>query len=104
LGKNRVQGGAPHPEAGALRKVSTGLAFGVDKSDPFKRSSRQSSQVNSKGTQCAQSIGHDSFAARFIDGRPGAVSHSHGKAALCCGDSEGEPCRAASDYEYIRTV
>jgi hypothetical protein len=51
--------------------------------------------------QSAKRIGHQAFAAGFVDGRLCAIRHHDVKASLACGDRGGQPSRPAANHKHV---
>jgi hypothetical protein len=57
--------------------------------------------VDAECVKGAQRFGHEPFAARFVDGRGGAIGEDYRESSLASGDGGGEARRAATNDEDI---
>jgi hypothetical protein len=57
---------------------------------------------NSQPCECCPAVGHQAFAARFVDGWPSTVRHYNVETTLTRRDGRRQSRGAATDYENIR--
>jgi hypothetical protein len=49
----------------------------------------------------SESVGHDAFTTRFVDGRHARIGDGHGQTATSRGESGGQSGGAAANHEEI---
>ena len=76
-------------------------ALAMEEADAAKRLAALALQVDSQGAGGANAIGHDAFAAGFVDGRNHTICQHHLEAALSRGNSGSQASRAASDHQNV---
>ena len=97
-----VQDRAAHADAGAVRKTCGHAQAAADKAYPAEGMRVRLRDRNSQLRERGASVGHQAFAARFVDGWPSTVRHYNVETTLTRRDGRRQSRGAATDYENIR--
>jgi hypothetical protein len=96
-----MQSRPAHTYAGAGRKIGLHGHTIPAETDSAERQSGSARYVDTKRSRCGQAIGHDAFAAGFVDRGNGAIRDGHVEAARANSDSGGETRRSAAADENV---
>jgi hypothetical protein len=96
-----MQDGAAHTESVSFRKRRLGGNAAIDEANAMEGLARRPVPRDPETAQCGQAIGHQSFAAGFVDGRACTVGKGDSEAFAARGDGGCEAGGTASDYEYV---
>ena len=102
LSDQAMQQGPPHPHArSAIRKFCFDRKRWAEKTNASERVTILRLQRNPKLLQSGNAIGHQAFAARFVDRHLCAIGHDHAKSLLTRGNRRRQPRRTATNHEYV---
>jgi hypothetical protein len=104
IDQKAMEVGAAHTNAIARRKAGFDGLGALAKTDPQELVAGIRADLDAKRTGSGEAIGHDAFAASFIDrnlvhGR--GVSDHHFESAATGGDGGGQTCGATADDENV---
>src|SRR5438270_1065766 len=90
-----------HADAGAGRETRVHTQIPADEPNSTEGMRILWRNDNPQFLQRFTSIGHQTFAACFIDGRPCTIGHDHVEATLTRSNGRGETGRPSADYENV---
>jgi hypothetical protein len=96
-----MQKSTPHAKRGLPRKIGMNTQRAANEAYSAKSSRFFCWQVNPQSGKRCTRIGHEPFAAGFVDWRLGSISYDDTKATLPCGNSGCQARRSATDYEDV---
>lgn len=100
--KERVQHCASQPNAAAVRERGFGNPLSVAESNASERARRGAIERHADRARGSDTVGHNTLAASFVDGRPGRIGYSDVEPAPARCNRSGQAGRSAADYEDIR--
>jgi hypothetical protein len=92
-----MQDGAAHTQRMAFRKLGLEGNAAIHESNAAEGQAGRLLPPDAKSTQCRQAVGHQPFAAYFVDGRARTIGKRDRKPFTARGDSGRQPGGAASN-------
>ena len=94
--------GPPHAQTRPAWESALGNQLVIDVTNPPERPRRHPVHVHTELTEHLGSVGHQTFAAGLVDGRPGRIQNHYLEALDAAADGRGQPSRAAAYNHEIR--
>jgi hypothetical protein len=83
-------------------KISLDYAFPSYKLDAAEAARFAIFKRHTQFAQSVEPVGHESFAARLIDGAASTIGHDHIESVLARSNGSGKSRGTSTDYEYVR--